>query len=81
MTIWRPWAPIEQPDLAPATLQPDLTHIAGEQTDITNSLQIFIFEKNTSPAQWRAAAITLDEEERKADLAAKRPILPPPVWQ
>lgn len=81
MTIWRPTAPVEQPGLTPPILQPDLTFIQGEQSDIISSLRTFIFKENTSPAQWRAAAITLDEEEKKADLAAERPVLPPPAWQ
>lgn len=80
MTIWHPSAPVEQPGLALVNLQPNFTFIKGEQLDI-NSLLVFIFENNASPTQWRNATITLDEEEEKVNLTARRPVLPPPAWQ
>ena len=55
-------------------------HIEGAQTDIIRSLRTFIFEKNETPHQFLTTSIVLDKEEEKADIAAERPILPPPAW-
>ena len=80
MTIWRPTAPVQQPDLTPPVIQPSFQIIEGEQVDIISSLRSFIFKKKETPAQWRNAAAILDKEEEKADIAAERPVLPPPAW-